>query len=190
MELGPSTGGQDQAAVEDVLDLADLAEAWAPQDEHAARYARTIDDRARQRWSAGVDGLRHSSDRQRAAGERDQAQLEVGEAVTLGATADALEARARDEVDEHAAAEDRDAAAALDSEADGLWDSAERRNELAASLEGVAQTHPKAVDARIISDRDQGAPPIAAVVTAGVKSRGRAKTGTRGARQRAAERGM
>lgn len=52
----------------------------------------------------------------------------------------------------------------LRDEAGARYDSAERRQELAASLEGVADR--EAVQARLTADQDQGTPPSAAVAKA------------------------
>lgn len=67
----------------------------------------------------------------------------------------------RDLVRDWAAARESDTAS---SGADIKYDSAERRKDLAASLEGVADR--EAVQARLIADQDQGTPPSAAIASA------------------------
>lgn len=177
------------ATPRNAIDLADLAAAWAPHDEHAARYGRTIEEGARNRWGASLDELRARPDASAAAGERTAASLDVADAQTLTAAADELERQAKDAVDEHAAETALDEAAADRADAGAAWDSAERRQDLAASLERIDNR--TAVDARLTADLDQGMPPAAAAAAGRAASRAgkaKGKARTRTANQRSAER--
>jgi colicin import membrane protein len=178
------------ATPRNAIDLADLAAAWAPHDEHAARYGRTIEEGARNRWGASVDELRARPEAGVAEGERSAASLDVADAQSLAAAADALERQAEDVGDENAAVAALDEAAADHAEAGAAWDSAERRQDLAASLGRIDNR--AAVDARLTADLDQATPPVAAAAAGRAASRagkakGRARTRT--AHQRSAERG-
>lgn len=79
------------------VELADVAVAWAPYDEHAARYARTIDEGAQHRWGSNIDELRQRPDVAAAAAERaglargDSADLEQAKAWATRHAPDRLE---------------------------------------------------------------------------------------------------
>ncbi|WP_255318497.1 zeta toxin family protein [Cellulomonas gelida] len=118
-----------------------------------------------------------------------ETSLEVADAQSLSAAADALERQAKGAVDENTAAAALDEAAADRADASAAWDSAERRQDLAASLEHVDNR--AAVDARLTADLDQGTPPAAAAAAGRAASRAgkaKGKARTRTANQRTAER--
>jgi hypothetical protein len=76
------------------------------------------------------------------------------------------------------AARDNPRAEHLQNEAGGKYDSAERRQALAASLEGVADR--EAVEARLSADQDQGTPPSAAVAKGPKPAKARKTRGANG----------
>jgi hypothetical protein len=99
---------------------------------------------------------RHLAELEDGAAERHRSNEELAEATQLAALAD--------QVDEHAAERDQAVHARADQilqEAAGVYDSAERRDQLVASFDGVADD--EEVQARLIDDVGNALPPSAAV---------------------------
>jgi colicin import membrane protein len=168
----------------------ETASVWRDSDAGARRAADHIRDELRRRYAIDVESLDAEPGAVQDALERRERALRL-----------AQEAREQARVDEvvgapllvSAAHADRDqavvAAASADTDrqprAEVLYDSAERRRQLAAELEGVADD--EAIEARVVADTNQAQPPEDAVASAprraptGRRARGRA--GRRGARR-------
>jgi hypothetical protein len=158
----------DTANGRDVERAHETATAWKDHDPAARDAAEVIRDQVQRRYGLDVDNLganeatvaealaKAERDREQAEQERRAGRDENAQAVQLLAEADREDRdREQDVTDEHQHPE------ALHEEAGIKYDSAERRQELAGSLEGVADR--EAVQARLSADQDQGTPPSAAV---------------------------
>ncbi|GAB2746905.1 hypothetical protein GCM10027090_17070 [Sinomonas soli] len=97
-------------------------------------------------------------DREQADQERRTGRDETAQAVELMAEADREDRDRQQDTDEENQRPD------APDEAGNLYDSAERRQELAVSLEGLSDR--EAVQARLNADQDQATPPTAAVAKA------------------------
>jgi colicin import membrane protein len=161
----------DTASGRDMERVHETATAWKDHDPTALKAADTIRDQVQGRYGLDVDNLgadeasvgqalaKAERDREQAEQERRAGREENAEAVQLLAEADRDDRdREQDVTDENQRPE------TLREEAGIKYDSAERRQELAASLEGVADR--EAVQARLSADQDQGTPPSAAVAKA------------------------
>jgi hypothetical protein len=165
-QLAPTTDDRwwDQARPQDIERVHETATAWKQFDSAAQEAAERIRREVKERYGVDVDNPgahdravsealaqaerdRAEADRQRRAGECDRAEA----ATIIGA----------------AGREDRDRDSAVESEnravsnAGPLYDSEERRQSFAASLEGKADS--ETIRARILADRDQATTPTAAV---------------------------
>ncbi len=178
----------DQAQPAAIATAWETARAWQQIDPDAARAADRIRDEVRTRYGVDVDApggdpakVREALERrglalEDATGRRGTAAREQVEAARLLAEADRID-RAQD-----AAAEPEQAATR--SAGEDLYDTVERRQDLAASLEGVASS--EAIQARVLADASQGRPAHEAVSRApGKAPKGRAvKKSTARVRQR------
>lgn len=138
------------------------ARSWAPLDLDAARAADRIRQEVRQRYGVDVDAPGGDPTRVREAleargvaleasnTERRQADLEQAEAVGLLQAADRADRGARERQ------QPTERASTLQGAGEQLYDSAGRREALAASLIGVADA--EATRARALSDVSQGRP--------------------------------
>lgn len=158
----------DTANGRDVERVHEAATAWKDHDPAARDAAEVIRDQVQRRYGLDVNNLganeatvaealaKAERDREQAEQERRSGRDENAQAVQLLAEADREDRnRERDVTEENQHPE------ALREEAGIKYDSAERRQELAASLEGIADR--EAVQARLSADQDQGTPPSAAV---------------------------
>lgn len=174
----------DTASGRDIERVHEAATAWKDHDPAARNAAETIRDQVQQRYGLDVDNLgadetsvatalaKAERDRDQADKERCTGSEENAQAAQLLAEAD-REDRARQQSTD----EENERPEALREEAGLKYDSAERRQELAAGLEGVADR--EAVQARLSADQDQGTPPSAAVAKApGRSSKARKTRGT------------
>ncbi|MBG6191690.1 colicin import membrane protein [Arthrobacter sp. CAN_A212] len=174
-------------ATPDMIERAhETAEAWKGHDPVAAEHADTIRDQVQQRYRIDVNDTgateqeisaavaQAQAARRDAENERSNAAAERGDEVIAGAAM--------------AGANREDRARANDS-AEPAYDSPERRQQLAKSLEN----HPdrEAVNARLAADRHQATPPSAAVnskptvgKTSKMKSPSRGRTIERGGLER------
>jgi colicin import membrane protein len=164
----------DTASGRDVERAHEAATAWKDHDPAARSAAEVIRDQVQRRYGLDVDNLGAdevsvSSVLAKAERDREQAKQEgsTGRDETVQAAQLLAEADKEDRDREEDAAEESQHPQTLREEAGLKYDSAERRQELAASLEGVADH--EAVQARLSADQDQGTPPSAAVA----KARGR-----------------
>jgi len=171
VQLAPVHRGDwwDQAQPAAVASAWETASAWQQIDPDAARAADRIRDEVRTRYGVDVDAPggdptavrdaaleRRGLAQQEATDQRSTAALEQVEAARLLADADRAD-RAQD-----TAAEPEHAATQAAGE--DLYDTAGRRQELAASLEGVASS--EAIEARVLADSAQGRPAHQAVAHA------------------------
>ncbi|MEW1808305.1 hypothetical protein [Pseudarthrobacter sp. NPDC080039] len=184
----------DTATGRDIERVHETATAWKDHDPAARDAAEAIRDQVRRRYGLDVDNLganevsvaealaRAERDREQAEQERRTGREEDAQAVQLLAQADREDSdREQDVTEENQRPE------ALTDEAGMKYDSAERRQELAASLEGVADR--EAVQARLSADQDQGTPPNAAVAKGlGRTPKARQTRGTNG--QKLLQKGM
>lgn len=172
----------DSAQAEDVTKAYQTAKAWRDIDPEAVRAEQKIVDEVRNRFGVDVASdpaavpeaiERAERARAEAAEQRDGAGTETAEAVGLMAGADAADRRAEMQGDQQHLAEDRgdpddvawhaaareteeDTADELRHDAGHAYDSAERREELAGSLDHIENK--AAAEARVRSDVAQGRP--------------------------------
>lgn len=150
-----------RAKPEDVTRVWEVANTWSRFDPDAARALETIREQVRDRY--GIDtrprdaaGPVEAVDAERA---RVQARLDEATAVRILTDVDpGNDERGRD-----------------------LYDSAERRNELASDLER-AGVDSEAIEARVLADKGQGAPAHAAVTSPTRRGAGSRKRGARAVR--------
>lgn len=160
----------DTANGRDIERAHEAATGWKDHDPAARDAAEVIRDQVKRRYGLDVDNLganeatvaealaKAERDREQADQERRSGRDENAQAGQLLAEADREDGdRERDVIEENQRPE------ALREDAGIKYDSAERRADLAASLEGVADR--EAVQARLSADQDQGTPPSSAVVT-------------------------
>lgn len=176
----------DTASGRDIERVHEAATAWKDHDPAARDAAETIREQVQRRYGLDLDNLgadevsvatalaKAERDRELTDTERSAGRDENTAAEQLLAEADREDRdRERDVTEENQRPE------ALREEAGTAYDSAERRQELAASLEGVADR--EAVQARLSADQDQGTPPSAAVAQApGRNPKARKTRGTNG----------
>ena len=176
----------DTANGRDVERVHEAATAWKDHDPAARDAAEVIRDQVQRRYGLDVNNLganeatvaealaKAERDREQAEQERRSGRDENAQAVQLLAEADREDRnRERDVTEENQHPE------ALREEAGIKYDSAERRQELAASLEGIADR--EAVQARLSADQDQGTPASAAVAkTTGRSPKARKTRGANG----------
>ncbi|MGK3958522.1 hypothetical protein ACLKOZ_20295 [Arthrobacter sp. R4] len=176
-QLAPVTDNRwwDTASGRDIERVHETATAWKDRDPAARDAAEVIHDQVQRRYGLDMDNLgadeasvaealaKVERDREQAEKERHTGRDEAGQAVQLLAEADREDRDRQRDADEESQRPE-----ALAEEAGLSYDSAERRQELAASLEGVADR--EAVQARLSADQDQGTPPSAAVAKASGRS--------------------
>jgi colicin import membrane protein len=139
----------------------ETATAWKDHDPAARSAAEVIRDQVQRRYGFDVDNLGADDASVSAAlakAERDREQAEQQRGAGRDENAQAAQLLAE------AARKDQEREQDVTEEAGIKYDSAERRQELAASLEGMADR--EAVQARLSADQDQSTPPSAAVATA------------------------
>jgi len=159
----------DRATVEGIAHTYQTATAWAPVEAEAGRYRDSMREQIRTRYGVDVEGtvdeaavarrIKDELDRQ-AEIERTRATQEVAEAAALMEHAERVD-RAAQEHDDRA---QQIEAEQLRDDAGLAYDSAERRDALAAELtrQGVDG---KAVEARVTADVGNAKPPAEAVRT-------------------------
>lgn len=176
----------DAASGRDIERVHETATAWKDHDPAARIAAETIKDQVQRRYGLDVDNLgadetsvatalaKAERDRELSDKERATSREETTRATQLLA-----EATREDQDRQQATAEENEHPEALRDEAGLKYDSAERREGLASSLEGVADK--EAVQARLSADQDQATPPSAAVAKASGKApKARKSRGTTG----------
>jgi hypothetical protein len=134
------------------------ATAWTAYDPEASQAAETIRDQVQARY--GIDVQNTGADEASVFAALTRAQQARHEAENERTKASA--ARTDDAVAGAAVAgANRQDAVAQRAQAEPAYDSAERRQQLAESLEGKGDR--EAVNSRLLADKHQGAPPTAAV---------------------------
>jgi colicin import membrane protein len=161
----------DTAGGRDVERVHETATAWKDHDPTARSAAEVIREQVHRRYGLDVDNLGADDasvaaamatveqDREQAQEERRTGRDETAQAVELIA-----DAEREDRDRQQAADEENQRPETLDEEAGLKYDSAERRQQLADSLEGLSDR--EAVQARLSADQDQATPPTAAVAKA------------------------
>ncbi|MEW1808770.1 hypothetical protein [Pseudarthrobacter sp. NPDC080039] len=183
----------DTAGGRDVERVHETATAWKDHDPAARDAADVIRDQVQRRYgldvdNVGVDASLIAAALAKVEQNREQAEQErrAGREETTQAAALLAEADREDRDREHDVTEENQRPKTLREEAVTTYDSAERRQELAASLEGVADR--EAVQARLSADQDQATPASAAVSKGSTPAKARK---TRGAnRQKLLQKGM
>lgn len=159
-QLAPVTRGDwwDKATPEMIERAHQTAAAWKGYDSEAAQAAEQIRDQVQARY--GIDVNNTGADEASVAEALTRAQQARSEAETERTKASA--ARTDETVTGAAvAAANREDRAAQTAQAEPAYDSAERRQQLAESLEGKADR--EAVNSRLLADKHQGTPATAAV---------------------------
>jgi colicin import membrane protein len=185
----------DTASGRDIERVHEAATAWRDRDPTAASAAEVIREQVRRRYGLDLDNLcaddasvaaamaKAEQDREQADQERSTGRDETAQAVQLIAEAD------REDPDRHQNADEENPYPdALAGEAGIRHDSAERRQELAASLEGLSDR--EAVQARLTADQDQATPPTAAVTKAPGRSPKARKTRSANGQTKLLQKGM
>ena len=187
----------DRARPDDIGLAWETANAWRDLDPDANRTVDHMRDELRRRYAIDADSLdadpaavqqaleRRERALRLASQEREQARSEDALAVPLMASANAADrAQDRDRPDRDDGREDR-------ADGEELYDSADRRRELADSLEGVADA--ETIEARVVADTNQGRPAQDAVASGPTRTpaarRARGKAGPVRTPPRRAERG-
>ncbi|WP_416429740.1 hypothetical protein [Paenarthrobacter nicotinovorans] len=161
----------DTATGRDIERVHETATAWKDHDPAARDAAQTIKDQIQRRYgldvnNLGVDEAPVATALAKAGRDREQADKEDSTGRGENAQAAGLLAEAeRDDRDrQQDVTEENQHLEALHDEAGIKYDSAERGQELAASLDGIANK--EAVQARLVADQDQGTPPSAVIASA------------------------
>ncbi|MHA7224233.1 hypothetical protein ACX80S_18290 [Arthrobacter sp. RHLT1-20] len=173
----------DKATPEMIKRVHETASAWKAYDPDAAQAAEQIRDQVQSRYgidvnNTGADEASVSEALARAYQARSEAESERTKA--LAARTDEVLAGAA------VAGANRQDRAAHAAQGEPAWDSAERRQQLADSLEGKGDR--EAVKARLLADKHQGTHPNAAVATR-PKAVKTARMGTASRKGRTLERG-
>jgi len=144
----------DNASVGDISHLYEVAHAWEDIDPDLRRDAERIRDEVNTRYGVAPADLARADTLSREAHvQRAEARQDVGAAVAISADSAAdLAEGGRADSDYQSAMQSREAA---------LWDSAERREQMAADLEGVASA--EEVDVRMLVDTGNAKPAREAV---------------------------
>ncbi|MBT2547216.1 hypothetical protein [Arthrobacter sp. ISL-65] len=186
-QLAPAMDNRwwDTATGRDIERVHETATAWKDLDPTAHEAADAIRHQVQRRYGLDVDNLgadEASVAEALAKAERDREQAEqerrTGRDETVQAVALMAEADREDSDREHDVTEENRRPETLRAEAATKYDSAERRQELAAGLEGIADR--EAVQARLSADQDQGTPPSAAVSKAPRPAKARKTRGVTG----------
>jgi hypothetical protein len=157
----------DNAKTEDIVRVHQTATAWKSQDSMARSAVDAIRDHVQQRYGIDVHALGTGTDGAAALSEagraKTQAQEERTAATAEKAEADQLlaEAERADNARRQNVEADNAQPEQLTDEAAATYDSAERREALAKSLDHIGDR--EAVEARLTADRNQATPPAAAL---------------------------
>jgi hypothetical protein len=168
-QLAPAldTRWWDSAKTEDILRVHQTATAWRGQDPMARSAADAIRGQVQQRYGIDVDALGATADGAAALNEAARAKTQAQEERTAAAGENAqasqllAEAERADKAQRESVDVDNAQPEQLTDEAAATYDSAERREALAKSLDHIGDRD--AVQARLNADRDQATPPAAAL---------------------------
>ena len=195
-KLAPTANSEwwDSASPERIAEVHQYATTWKNHDPEAQAASERIRTEVSNRYGIDVDNTGIDASRMRegaakadalrdeAASERKGGAGETVEAQSLAAEADRLDRERDSQLTKAEQAPEPSARAEADARADFLegehsrtasgaestYDSAERRQALASSLEGKADA--ETIDARLRADRDQGTHPRSAVLSAAKKA--------------------
>lgn len=170
-QLAPALDARwwDNAKAEDIVRVHQTTTAWKGQDPMARSAVDVIREQVQQRYGIDIDTLGTGADGAAALNEAARAKTQAKEeqAATTADNAQAVQLLAEAERVDKAHRESVDADNAkpekLTGETGATYDSAERREALAKSLDYIADR--EAVQARLTADRDQATPPAAALTT-------------------------
>ncbi len=168
-QLAPALDARwwDNAKAEDIVRVHQTATAWKGHDPMARSAAGAIREQVQQRYGIDVDALGTGADGAAALNEAARAKTHAQEERTAVAAENIqasqlfTEAERADAAQRESVDADNTRPEQLTDEAAATYDSAERREALAKSLDHVGDR--EAVEARLIADRDQATPPTAAV---------------------------
>jgi colicin import membrane protein len=148
----------DKATPEMIERVHETATAWKTYDPDAAQAAERIRDQVQRRY--GIDVNNTGADEASVSEALTRAQHARGQAGTERTKASAART---DEVVAGAAVAgaNRQDRSTQTAQGEPVWDSAERRQQLAESLEGKGDR--EAVNSRLLADKHQGTPPAAAI---------------------------
>jgi hypothetical protein len=181
-QLAPALDARwwENAKAEDIVRVHQTAIAWKSQDPMARSAADAIREQVKQRYGIDVDalGAEGAATLNEAARARTQVQEERTAATRENAQAAQLvaEAERADNSQRQKVEADNAQPEQLADEAAATYDSAERRESLATSLDHIRDR--EAVEARLIADRNHATPPSAAVAAGGSRAPKARKTST------------
>ena len=146
----------DRAGAEEIGVAWETANAWRDVDVDAQRSADRIRDELRRRYAIDIDSLGAEPAAVQDALERRERALRAANQERASARVDEAVAAPLMVAAGHADRQQDAAVAAGEDRADTLYDSAERRRELAGDLEGVADD--ETIEARVVADTNQARP--------------------------------
>lgn len=191
-QLAPALNARwwDTAKAEDIVRVHQTATAWKSQDPMARTAADAIHEQVQQRYGIDVKALGTGADGAAALNEAARAKTQAQEERTAAAGENAqagqllAEAERADQSHRQNVDADNTRPEQVMGEASTTYDSAERREALAKSLDHIADR--EAVHARLGADRDQATPPASTVaLTRGKVPAARKTRGTPGAAKQA-----
>ena len=154
----------DRAGPQEIGVAWETANAWRDVDADAQRSADRIRDELRRRYAIDVDSLGAEPAAVQDALERRERALRAANQERASARVDEAVAAPLMVAAGHADRQQDAALAAADEDrAEALYDSAERRRELAGDLEGVADA--ETIEARVVADTSQARPAQDAVAS-------------------------
>jgi colicin import membrane protein len=172
-QLAPALDARwwETANAEDIVRVHQTATAWKSQDPMARSAADAIREQVQLRYGIDVDALGTGADSAgaliEAARAKTQAQAQEERPAAAGENSHAgqllSEAERADKAQRQNADADNARPEQLTDEAAATYDSAERREALAKSLDHIGDR--EAVQARLTADRDQATPPTSAVAS-------------------------
>lgn len=170
-QLAPALDARwwETAKAEDIVRVHQTATAWKGHDPMARSAADTIREQVQQRYGIDVDALGTGADGTAALNEAARAKTQAQEERTTvtGDSAQAgqllAEAERADKAQRQNVEADNTQPERLSEEVFATYDSADRREALARSLDHIGDR--EAVEARLNADRNQATPPEAALAT-------------------------
>nr|WP_015061958.1 hypothetical protein [Arthrobacter sp. J3.40]AFK89335.1 hypothetical protein [Arthrobacter sp. J3.40] len=175
-QLAPALDARwwDNAKAEDIVRAHQTATAWKGHDPIARSAADAIREQVQQRYGINIDTLGTGTEGAAALNEAAQSKTQTQEQRTTAAGENAeatqllAEAKRVDKAQRQNVEADNARPEKPTDEAAATYDSAERREALAKSLDHIADR--EAAEARLIADRNQATPPAAAVASSRSKA--------------------
>jgi hypothetical protein len=170
-QLAPALDARwwDNAKAEDIVRVHQTATVWKDQDPMAHSAVDCIREQVQQRYGIDVEALGTGADDAAALNEAARAKAQAQEEQTTAAAANVqaaqllAEAERADKAQRQSVEADNGRPEKQTEENAATYDSAERREALAKSLDHIGDR--EAVEARLTSDRNQATPPAAAVAS-------------------------